>query len=62
MSSETEKRDQVLDAALDVFLRYLRTEGARVVFGVPGGLLHPLFAAVEHDDELQLVVAKHEAG
>ncbi len=47
---------------LDVFLRYLRAEGARVVFGVPGGLLHPLFAAVERDDELRLVVAKHEAG
>ncbi|MCR9162324.1 MAG: thiamine pyrophosphate-binding protein [Nannocystaceae bacterium] len=47
---------------IDVFLRYMRAEGARVVFGVPGGLLHPLFAAVERDDELQLVVAKHEAG
>lgn len=47
---------------IDVFLRYLRAEGARVVFGVPGGLLHPLFAAIEREDDLRLVVAKHEAG
>jgi len=47
---------------IDVFLRYLRAEGARVVFGVPGGLLHPLFAAIERDEDLDLVVAKHEAG
>lgn len=47
---------------IDVFLRYLRAEGAEVVFGVPGGLLHPFFAAIEREDDLQLVVAKHEAG
>ena len=47
---------------IDVFLRYLRAEGARVVFGVPGGILHPFFAAIEHADDLKLVVAKHEAG
>lgn len=47
---------------VDVFLHYLRAEGARVVFGVPGGLLHPFFAAVERDPEFRLVVAKHECG
>ena len=47
---------------VDVFLRYLRAEGAKVVFGVPGGLLHPFFAAVESDPQLKLVVAKHECG
>jgi acetolactate synthase-1/2/3 large subunit len=47
---------------IDVFLRYLRTEGATVVFGVPGGLLHPFFAAVEQADDFRLIVAKHEAG
>ena len=49
-------------AMVDVFLSYLRREGARVVFGVPGGLLHPFFQAVERDDELDLVIAKHEEG
>ncbi len=34
----------------------------RVVFGIPGGLLHPFFEAVERDDELQLVVTRHEEG
>ena len=47
---------------VDVVLGYLKTEGVRVVFGIPGGLLHPFFEAVERDDELQLVVTKHEQG
>jgi acetolactate synthase-1/2/3 large subunit len=47
---------------LDVFLHYMKAEGALVVFGVPGGLLHPFFSAVERDPGLTLVVAKHEAG
>lgn len=54
--------DTKSDRMIDVFLRYLRQEGTRVVFGVPGGLLHPLFAAIEQADDLELVVAKHEAG
>jgi acetolactate synthase-1/2/3 large subunit len=47
---------------VDVFLQYLKAEGAEVVFGVPGGLLHPFFEAVEYDDEFRLVVSKHEEG
>lgn len=47
---------------LDVFLRYLRAEGASVIFGVPGGLLQPFFTAVERDPGFELIVAKHEAG
>jgi acetolactate synthase-1/2/3 large subunit len=47
---------------VDVFLRYLRAEGAQVIFGVPGGLLHPFFEAVEQDPEFQLIVTKHEEG
>ncbi len=47
---------------VDVFLHYLRVEGTRVVFGVPGGLLHPFFAAVERDPEFRLLVTKHEGG
>lgn len=54
--------DPADERMIDVFLRYLRAEGANVVFGVPGGLLHPLFAAVEREDDFKLVVAKHEAG
>jgi len=47
---------------VDVFLRYLEAEGARAVFGVPGGLLHPFFEAVEYSPTMSLVVAKHEEG
>jgi acetolactate synthase I/II/III large subunit len=48
--------------AIDVFLRYLKAEGATTVFGIPGALLHPFFAAIEGDREIRLVVAKHEEG
>ncbi|MEJ7728084.1 MAG: thiamine pyrophosphate-binding protein [Polyangiaceae bacterium] len=47
---------------VDVFLRYMQAEGATVVFGVPGGLLHPFFEAVEANDEFRLIVTKHEEG
>ncbi len=48
--------------AVDVLLAYLKAEGAKVVFGIPGGLLHPFFDAVERDPEIRLVVTKHEEG
>ena len=50
------------ERAVDVFLRYLKAEGAKVVYGIPGGLLHPFFEAVEADEDLRLVVTKHEEG
>lgn len=48
--------------AIDGFLAYLQRAGINHVFGVPGGLLHPFFEAVEQDPEFTLVVAKHEEG
>jgi acetolactate synthase-1/2/3 large subunit len=47
---------------VDVFLRYLKAEGTRYVFGVPGGLLHYFFEAIETDEDLELIVTKHEQG
>lgn len=47
---------------VDVFLRYLKEEGVRYVFAIPGGLLHPLMASVEADPELSLIMPKHEEG
>jgi acetolactate synthase I/II/III large subunit len=47
---------------IDVFLRYLKAEGVSVVFGIPGGLLHPLFEVLETDPDIELVVTKHEEG
>ena len=50
------------ERVVDVFLRYLAAEGARVVFGIPGGLLHPFFEAIESHPDLEMVVSKHEEG
>lgn len=47
---------------IDVFLRYLKAEEVTVVFGIPGGLLHPFFEAVEIDPDIKLVINKHEEG
>lgn len=47
---------------LDVFMRYLKAEEVRYVFGIPGGLLFPFFKAVETDPDLELIVSKHEEG
>lgn len=47
---------------IDVMLDYLRAEQVTEVFGIPGGLLHPFFDAVELSDDIRLVVAKHEEG
>ncbi|HUT79529.1 MAG TPA: thiamine pyrophosphate-binding protein, partial [Polyangia bacterium] len=54
--------DPLPERAVDVFLHYLEAEGARVIFGIPGGLLHPLFEAAEADPRFRLVVSKHEEG
>ena len=50
------------DRMVDVFLRYLKAEGVRMVFGIPGGLLHTFFEAIEHDPAFRLIVTKHEEG
>lgn len=47
---------------VDLFLRYLKREGVQYVFGIPGGLLHPFFEAIERDRDLHLVMSKHEEG
>jgi acetolactate synthase I/II/III large subunit len=47
---------------VDVFLSYLKAEGVQVVFGIPGGLLHPFFEAIEADADLRVIVSKHEEG
>ncbi len=47
---------------VDVFLSYLKAEGVRVVFGIPGGLLYPFFEALEADPDLRVIVSKHEEG
>lgn len=43
-------------------LAHLRAESVGHVFGVPGGLLHPFFDAIELSEDIELVVTKHEQG
>lgn len=62
MSNETPAARASRPHLIDVFLRYLKAEGAEVVFGIPGGLLHPFFDAIEQDADLRYVLAKHEGG
>ena len=38
----------------------LREFGVNVVFGIPGGAVSPMFAALEHRPDVRLVVTKHE--
>jgi acetolactate synthase-1/2/3 large subunit len=45
---------------VQLLLELLKAEGVTHVFGVPGGLLHPFFDAVECDGDLELIVNKHE--
>ncbi len=47
---------------IDLMLDYLRSERVGDVFGIPGGLLHPFFDAVELCDDIRLIVTKHEEG
>jgi acetolactate synthase-1/2/3 large subunit len=47
---------------VDIVLQYLKAEQVRLVFGIPGGLLHPFFEAVEAEPDMELVVTKHEEG
>src|SRR5665213_3561204 len=54
----TEKPSRVVD----VFLQFLKAEGVKVVFGIPGGLIYPLFAAIEEGGEIDVVMSKHEEG
>jgi len=46
----------------ELLLEYLKREGVRTVFGLPGGPLTPVFDALYRDPALRVVTARHEAG
>lgn len=50
------------DTVINIFLRYLREENIKVIFGIPGGLIHPLFESVEKEDDFKLIISRHEQG
>lgn len=45
-----------------LLMNYLTLEGVDRVFGIPGGLIHPLFSSLEGSPNFEVVVAKHEEG
>lgn len=47
---------------VDAFVSHLEELSVDTIFGVPGGLLHPFFEAIERHSLLSLIVTKHEAG
>lgn len=61
-TTPTETAPRPVLTALEILLTYLKAEDVKFVFGIPGGLLHPFFAAVDADPDLRLVIARHEAG
>ena len=46
----------------ELVLEYLKGEGVRAVFGLPGGPLSPLFDALYHEPSLRTITARHEGG
>lgn len=46
----------------ELLLEHLKNEGVRVVFGLPGGPLSPLFDALYHEPSLRCITARHEGG
>ena len=46
----------------DLLLKYLENEGVEYMFGVPGLSLVPLFAALNRQEKIKPILAKHEEG
>jgi acetolactate synthase-1/2/3 large subunit len=49
------------DTAATVLLKVLAKHGVRVAFGIPGGTISPLFAALGAVPEIRFVAMRHEA-
>ncbi len=48
--------------AADLLIKYLEEVGVRYIFGIPGGALEPLYAAINRSKKIEAVLAKHEQG
>ncbi|MDD3791892.1 MAG: thiamine pyrophosphate-binding protein [Candidatus Bathyarchaeota archaeon] len=46
----------------DLLLKYLENEGVEYIFGVPGLSLIPLFEAINRNNKIKPILAKHEEG
>ncbi|MBI4676736.1 MAG: thiamine pyrophosphate-binding protein [Elusimicrobia bacterium] len=48
--------------AADLLIKHLEQEGVRFIFGIPGGPIMPLYAALAGSRSIRPVLAKHEEG
>jgi acetolactate synthase-1/2/3 large subunit len=48
--------------AIHVLLRYLEGEGVDTIFGIPGGPISALYAAIYDRNKIRHILAKHEQG
>ncbi len=46
----------------EIFLKCLKREGVRHIFGYPGGVVLNIFDLLHEDKELQLILTRHEQG
>lgn len=49
-------------SAISLLLKYLRQEGVEFIFGIPGGPIMPLYAAIYESGGIRPILAKHEEG
>jgi acetolactate synthase I/II/III large subunit len=47
---------------VDLCLRHLKAEDVSYIFGIAGGLIHPLFAALAADSHFKIIHVRHEEG
>jgi len=63
---EINKRKEIIGTmgitVADLILKYLEAEKVEYIFGVPGTSLVPLFAACNHNNNVKVILAKHEQG
>lgn len=48
--------------AADLLIKYLEQLDVKYIFGIPGGALEPLCAAINRSKKIELILAKHEQG
>ncbi len=48
--------------AADLIIKYLEQMGVKYIFGIPGGVLEPLYDAISKSKKIQFILAKHEEG
>jgi len=46
----------------ELFVKALKAEGVKHLFGFPGGVVIPVFDALYSETEIQVILTRHEQG